>query len=162
MTDSEKIAISISPLHQQMMRDCIEVATEKMPIFEGYTLAYVFDVPLCRQYLNEYLAVAKPMLAGFQALLANDTPLEISHNTLKDMRKFDELNATKNRFVSSLMNHTMLGAEKKFDDFVRHEIQNEMSGVHANLECLKDVITISLRIARDAAVKQQEPPPLPG
>lgn len=74
MTDSEKIAISIDSLHQRMMRDAVKRIEKGMPIFEGYTLAYVSDVPLCRQYLDEYLAVAKPMLAGFQEILAHDTP----------------------------------------------------------------------------------------
>ncbi len=88
-------------------------------------------------------------------------PLEISRNTLNSIQKFDELNAAKIRFVSSLMNHTMLGREKKFDDFVRHEIQNYVSTVHGNLEDFKDVFTISLFSTRDAAIRQQEPPPLP-
>ncbi len=74
MTDSEKIAISISPLDWEMMGDCIEVAARKMPIFEDYAGAPTSKVPLCKQYLNEYLAVAKPMLAGFQELIAHDTP----------------------------------------------------------------------------------------
>jgi len=162
MTDSEKIAISIYPPHWGMMRDCIEVAAKGMLDFENYTQPYVVDVPLCRQYLNEYLAVAKPMLVGFQALLANDTPpLEISRNALKDMQNFDKLEATKDRFGASLTQNILWAEEKKFNNHVQHNILGFNAVVFGNLDCLKDVITISLRSARDAAVKQQEPPPLP-
>lgn len=73
MTDSEKIAISIDSLYQRMMQDTVKRIEKGMPIFERYTLAYVSDAPLCRQCLDEYLAVAKPMLASFQELLAHDT-----------------------------------------------------------------------------------------